>query len=284
MALEGLFTGLAQGVDSGMRIGLLARQIRAEENRQQLEQQKIDIADKKEAMKAKYESYEKVTNQFKATPKPNRELFWNNVVRPTTKDTFGYDPGDYGEGKGDYLDAFGDLIQAGKKGPSKGGMTWDDVFVQAGWLRTQMDKDQSTQAGDILKDLPEFKAATDKPKKMAPEDAAKRWTELQTSLTKMGKLTDLQSIMVTANPDLAKDKGFMSSITFNPEDIGKMQGAALNEMKVIAPNLPPNLRPQFVTSAEYQKAKAELSVRKGRPISDSEMYSIMMPVDNNAGQ
>lgn len=244
------------------------------------QERRLSEQERRDAAKAKFESYEKVTNIFKATPAQTKQSVWDRLVRPQTIDTFGFDPGAFSESKTGNLDAMGKLIENGRKGT----MPWETVFTLAGELRTQMEKDESQQAGDILKDLPNFKSTVDKPKTMSPEDAAKRWTELQMDLTKVGKLTDIQSMMIQSSPELAKDPNFMKTYTYKPEEISRLQGAALNEMRTIAPYLPPERRPRFVTQSEYDRVKQTLSQKKGREISDPELYSIMIPVDANAGQ
>lgn len=278
--------GFFNGLESGMKLGLLAREIRNKEREAQIEQQKNEQMGRHAAAQEKLERFDKlVLGPFEKLAAINPgyvQQLWPQM-REGVKQNFGLDMGELSDAKIGSMKRIRELIELTRKPADKGGMSWEAVTPLISMETTEMTKPQTDQVKDILGlDIGYQRAlhqAQDTKKDMTPEDAAKRWSEITTTVTKMSKLGEMQSAAVAINPSLAENKDFMKAISYNPDEINQMQGAFLNEMRVIAPHLPPDQRPRFFTRAQYKLAKEEYQKRLKRPVSDAEMYSRVIPID-----
>lgn len=271
MAGYGFFGGLAEGVETGAKLGFIARQTRVAEKEQatQAELAKAHIA--KEKQQADLLKLEKATTIFKDAPKSLKQQIYKQAIVPLANEALGanLDPNVYTDSTEATVVDFGKWLGMHLEGKT----SWEDFLNGTGVLRTNMDKENSAQTGSILSDLPEAKAAKASDI-TTPEEALKRRMEIITKLADLDKRTELEAALASTNPDLAKAFG-----KTKPTDKAAVLGAALAELRQLNKHLPPESRLKEVTAAQFEQLRAVASAKLGRKVSDAELYAKFLPTE-----
>lgn len=271
MANAALFRGLAQGVPQGIQLGFMAQELKLKKDAMKMQQQAAKAAADQQKIENALAKAGKIISIYNGAPKSIQGSVWQKVA-PQLNTLLETDlPIDMPASAPNLMKDFESLIkQRNEKKIGTG-----DFLFQVGALRAMMDKETSTQVGDILGDLPGTKQATSASttKVTTPEEARKRATELRKSIVSTGRVDDFQAMLISINPDMADKFG-----NINQKDLAAFKSTAIRELQGLQKFLPENERLQFMAPEEYKKTKEALSKRLGRPVDDTELMQFILPL------
>lgn len=157
---SGLYAGLAQGIDSGARLGLAARAQNNADQTLQIQQQELQQKDQEEKIKNQLASFQQITALYKDTHKSLRPKLWPAVANQANS-LFGtkFDPNVVPDSSNEGVDAAHHEIQnfLDKK------QSYGDTMTKLGYIATTLDEDQQKAVktgADLLEKTPEGKASS----------------------------------------------------------------------------------------------------------------------------
>ena len=148
----GFMGGLSEGLQQGTNMGYLRLQAQAMAQNQARQAQILQVEQEKAAFEQKQKMLESGVNTFKVLPKRMRQVFFQKNLAPMFEQVYGFkmDPTQYTDTVEKGVEDFHDLLKLKREGK----IGQNDFLQLAAEIRASVTKDESTQIGDIMGDMP----------------------------------------------------------------------------------------------------------------------------------